>query len=269
LEAAEVGRRIVISTFLLMASAVALEMVRAFGHALATAELRPWLEFAYTALKGGLIAAFTILVIRRGPARRRVWNPLALAACAAAMLTAVFQQPAASTSTAIVLAGETLAVLAAACMIFATLALGRCFGVLPEARGLVTHGPYRFVRHPLYLGEFNLCAGLVLASPSTRNLVLAGIFAIAQTLRMRMEEHELTAHFPEYADYARQTRRLIPILPASSWAARPVRSLGAEEGQALIEYAFITALVSIAGFVVLGLIGGVVNVDVGNVLGGF
>src|SRR5581483_4368328 len=29
--------------------------------------------------------------------------------------------------------------------------LGRCFGVFPEARGLATGGPYRWIRHPLYL----------------------------------------------------------------------------------------------------------------------
>ena len=208
-----------ISVFVLMTAGVLFEATQALGDALADGGLRPWLDFVYTALRAGLIVAFTVLVMRRGPARRRERRPVAYVACAAAMLTAVLDTPAASTSTVFVVAGETLAVLAGAWMIVATVALGRCFGVLPEARGLVTHGPYRVVRHPLYLGEFNLCAGLVIASPSPRNLVLALIFATAQAQRMAMEERELTAQFPEYRDYARRTRRLIPIPRSEGGAA--------------------------------------------------
>jgi protein-S-isoprenylcysteine O-methyltransferase Ste14 len=96
-------------------------------------------------------------------------------------------------------------------MLGATLALGRCFGVLPEARGLVTGGPYRVVRHPLYLGELGACAGLVIASPSGWNFALAVVFAVAQGARMRMEEQELSHQFPEYGAYAARTPRLIPL----------------------------------------------------------
>jgi protein-S-isoprenylcysteine O-methyltransferase Ste14 len=198
--------------FALLAAAVTLETCQAFAGAVAGHDARPWLDLGYTALKAGLVVAFTVFVIRRGPARRRVRRPLAFAACAAAMLSVVLlERPALSTGTPLVVAGETLALIAGAWMIAATVALGRCFGVLPEARGLVTHGPYRLVRHPLYLGEFSVCAGLVLASPSTRNLALATVFAVAQSLRMDMEERELSDQFPEYRDYALRTRRLIPI----------------------------------------------------------
>src|SRR5881394_1048149 len=50
--------------------------------------------------------------------------------------------------------------------------LGRCFGVLPDVRGLVTRGPYRLVRHPLYLGELTAVLGVVLGS---REPLLAGV----------------------------------------------------------------------------------------------
>jgi protein-S-isoprenylcysteine O-methyltransferase Ste14 len=76
----------------------------------------------------------------------------------------------------------------------------------------VTHGPYRLVRHPLYLGELGAYAGLALASPSGRSFAGAIVFAIAQAIRMRMEERELTRVFPEYASYARRTPRLVPVL---------------------------------------------------------
>ena len=88
--------------------------------------------------------------------------------------------------------------------------LGRSFSVLPEARRLVTHGPYRYVRHPVYLGELTAFAGLVVASATPRNVLCAAVFALAQATRMRLEEKALASAFPEYADYAARTGRLLP-----------------------------------------------------------
>jgi hypothetical protein len=51
--------------------------------------------------------------------------------------------------------------------------------------------------------------------------------------------------------------------------ARPLRDLRAEDGQSLIEYAAITAIVSIAAFAVLGLIGEIVNIDLSQIPGAF
>jgi protein-S-isoprenylcysteine O-methyltransferase Ste14 len=92
--------------------------------------------------------------------------------------------------------------------------LGRCFGVLPDARGLVTGGPYRIVRHPLYLGEIVAILGMTVASS---NPALAGaaliVLAVTQAVRARYEEATLRAAFPGYADYAARTRfRIFPGL---------------------------------------------------------
>jgi protein-S-isoprenylcysteine O-methyltransferase Ste14 len=88
--------------------------------------------------------------------------------------------------------------------------LGRCFGVLPDARGVVTSGPYGLVRHPLYLGELGAAVGVVAAAPSLRNLVAMAAFATAQVGRARIEERTLVRAFPEYADYRRRTPMLVP-----------------------------------------------------------
>ncbi|MBI3565192.1 MAG: isoprenylcysteine carboxylmethyltransferase family protein [Elusimicrobia bacterium] len=91
--------------------------------------------------------------------------------------------------------------------------LGRSFSVVPEARGLVTTGPYALVRHPLYLVEQLALLGVCLqyAQPWSA-LMLAAQFAL-QLARIRYEERVLAAAFPaEYPAYAARVARLIPGL---------------------------------------------------------
>jgi protein-S-isoprenylcysteine O-methyltransferase Ste14 len=111
-----------------------------------------------------------------------------------------------------VAAGDFVALVGGVIMVVAIVWLGRCFSVLPEVRGLVTAGPYRFVRHPLYLGELTACLGLILANPSLRNLGAGAAFAWCQHARMRLEERALDQEFPEYAAYTDITPALIPRL---------------------------------------------------------
>lgn len=96
--------------------------------------------------------------------------------------------------------------------ILALLTLGRCFGILPEARGLVTSGPYRYVRHPLYTAEAVTSLGLLLAVVSPFSVAVYGAFIALQALRTRYEEEVLLAVFPEYAAYRQSTWRFLPGL---------------------------------------------------------
>jgi protein-S-isoprenylcysteine O-methyltransferase Ste14 len=86
------------------------------------------------------------------------------------------------------------------------------FSIIPEARGLVTTGPYGLVRHPIYLGEIVAALGLVLPTLVSLQLAVFIIFVAAQLRRTDYEEQVLRATFPEYASYARRSRRLIPFL---------------------------------------------------------
>ncbi|HWG78804.1 MAG TPA: isoprenylcysteine carboxylmethyltransferase family protein [Stellaceae bacterium] len=88
--------------------------------------------------------------------------------------------------------------------------LGKSFSVMAEARRLVTDGPYRIVRHPLYATEGIAIIGIFLPYLSVQAALLFALQVALQLIRMHYEEQVLRRTFPEYADYARHTRRLIP-----------------------------------------------------------
>ena len=94
--------------------------------------------------------------------------------------------------------------------IWATLTLARSISIMPEARGLVVSGPYAFVRHPLYLGEFVVLFGIALQHLMPWSLLLLGVQCIFQFERMKNEERVLARAFPNYADYMARTARLLP-----------------------------------------------------------
>lgn len=94
--------------------------------------------------------------------------------------------------------------------IYATLVLGRSISILPEARRLVTWGPYTVVRHPLYLGEIVATAGIALQYLSAWALLLWLLVCAFQLQRMKYEERVLFQVFPKYGDYMARTARLMP-----------------------------------------------------------
>ena len=94
--------------------------------------------------------------------------------------------------------------------IYAALVLGRSISILPEARLLVTGGPYALVRHPLYLGELVAISGVALQYLSGWALLLWGLVCAFQLQRMKYEEQLLLQAFPKYGDYIARTARLMP-----------------------------------------------------------
>jgi protein-S-isoprenylcysteine O-methyltransferase Ste14 len=166
----------------------------------------------YWLLRAAVAAAFAAFTVNRSKPHRRSREPLAFVACGVAMFALIALAAPNRNASTLLIAGDAVAVGGCTWLLASVLSLGRCFGVLPEARGLVTRGPYRLVRHPVYLGEITAVAGLTLAAPAQRNFAVLAVLVAAQIVRSRMEEGALSAAFPEYASYASRTGRLLPKL---------------------------------------------------------
>ena len=204
-------RWVVPALFAVAAVLTALGAGRQVSHALAHPDARLVLEAVYSSLRALIAAAFALLTVGRKPAHRRARNPVPFIACALAMgISVFFRSPPAGTPEALEVLGEAVAAASCALLAVSVFSLGRCFGVLPEARGLVTSGAYKVVRHPLYATEIAAFVGLAIAAPVLANALLLIVLVGAQRVRMRFEEQALTEAFPEYERYARTVPALIP-----------------------------------------------------------
>jgi protein-S-isoprenylcysteine O-methyltransferase Ste14 len=151
-------------------------------------------------------------MIRPTPVRRGR-NPVGIIAALSAQIAFIVlgALAGASATGTPVIAGNALLVVGLLFSIVSVAFLGRCFGVLPDVRGLVTRGPYRFVRHPLYLGELASVLGIAIGSTNWKPAVAVWAVCVGlQVVRTRYEEDGLRAEFPEYGPYAERTKRLIP-----------------------------------------------------------
>ena len=88
--------------------------------------------------------------------------------------------------------------------------LGRSFGIVAADRGIVVGGPYRIVRHPIYLGYLVTHVGFLLANWSSRNIAIYIVEYFFQVARILSEER-LLKDDDGYRVYCERVRyRLIP-----------------------------------------------------------
>lgn len=109
--------------------------------------------------------------------------------------------------------GLVVAAAGLALAVWATRALGPSLTPFPapRARGeLVTGGPFRFIRHPVYGGGILFFGGISLVF-SVPALALTGLLAVLWFFKTREEERRLVERFPDYTEYrARVRRRFVP-----------------------------------------------------------
>ncbi len=77
---------------------------------------------------------------------------------------------------------------------------------------LVTSGPYRIIRHPMYIAQLIVVLPLVIDYFSWDRLIASLVLLVTLLVKIEYEEKQLMAHFSEYIDYKKKTFRLIPYI---------------------------------------------------------
>jgi protein-S-isoprenylcysteine O-methyltransferase Ste14 len=185
--------------------AAALALLGAMAHARA-AFSGEWWRLSMLAFYGLLFALF---VFRR-PAWESVSRPrhwvLALGGTFLPFCIIPMARPAAG----LIAFGIGLQVIAMAIALTSLFTLGRSFGIIAARRAVVSHGPYRFVRHPLYVGEALWLLAAVLQNPSTFNAAVLAVQCACQWRRI-VDEEQVLLNDPQYAQYRSVVPyRLIP-----------------------------------------------------------
>ncbi|MBN1866488.1 isoprenylcysteine carboxylmethyltransferase family protein [Candidatus Sumerlaeota bacterium] len=82
---------------------------------------------------------------------------------------------------------------------------------IPHRRArLVTRGPYRLIRHPMYLSVLVFAGAFVAAGVNPWRIALWLVLLVDLVFKMRMEERLLAEKLAGYRDYMKKTRRLVP-----------------------------------------------------------
>jgi len=83
----------------------------------------------------------------------------------------------------------------------------------PHAQGkLVAHGPYRWIRHPMYTAVSLAGLGCALALGTVVAWLLWAVLCLVLLVKALLEERWMAALHPAYAQYQARTRRFIPFI---------------------------------------------------------
>ena len=104
---------------------------------------------------------------------------------------------------------------AIALMIWARVTFGRRSfhaAANPTAGGLVTTGPYRIIRHPIYTAACLFGWGPIITHLSLVSVAFGILLLLGALVRMLCEEPLVKQKYPEYVEYAKVTKRMVPFL---------------------------------------------------------
>jgi len=127
-------------------------------------------------------------------------------------IVGLFYANALFTLSAIVIAAQACGVLL---MIWARITFGkRSFHAAanPTSGGIVRTGPYRYLRHPIYTAVFFFVWPPAIHAGTGLSIAFAALISAGAIVRMLCEEYLLVRQYPEYAEYARTTKRMVPYV---------------------------------------------------------
>jgi protein-S-isoprenylcysteine O-methyltransferase Ste14 len=82
----------------------------------------------------------------------------------------------------------------------------------PTAGGLVTTGPYRIIRHPIYTAACLFGWASIVVHWSLVSVAFGMLLLLGALVRMLCEEQLVKQKYPEYVEYAKVTKRMVPYL---------------------------------------------------------
>lgn len=83
---------------------------------------------------------------------------------------------------------------------------------LKDNHRLVTTGIYSYIRHPMYASVILFCAVMLTTHANWMNSLVFIILLVDLWLKLRHEERLLSERFPEYQDYQKRTKMIIPFI---------------------------------------------------------
>jgi protein-S-isoprenylcysteine O-methyltransferase Ste14 len=179
-----------------------------------TGTLLTWVQFfaLFAGLSFNLILVWLLLVRDKPVLKSRGLLPRLCGFVGTFLGVGILQLPVVTIGLPMQIVAAALVGLGSGASAFVLVRLGKSFSILPEARTLVTSGPYAWARHPLYAVELLIIIGTSIQFAQPWATLLAISVAVLLVIRSHYEEQVLAAAYPEYAAYRAKTARFIPGL---------------------------------------------------------
>lgn len=81
-----------------------------------------------------------------------------------------------------------------------------------EGHQLMRTGPYRFARHPIYTGILLMCSAPAIQFGRVHCWLGLALIALGIWIKLKQEESLMLRHFPEYVDYRKEVKALVPFV---------------------------------------------------------